>query len=299
MHAVARLALHPVIPNIQASWVKMGHEGVMACLNAGCNDLGGTLMNESITRAAGAAHGQETSPEEMHAMIHAAQRTPRQRTTTYARTHRPNGSPPGLGAGELAEIVNTPLRKRQGRANLVRNDATAFPSSNSAEARENERRGQSCCGRSDSDRLAYRPPVPWPRCAPPASAATAASRRSRATRPRATRASRPCPTDRASSRRTVRLPQTPRGSRSSPTSSQWRGKRPGQAFVERIPQHDQPESARDEERQRGDEPADRADKREPDVPDDRQHTDDREQRRRAEPVFRLQRQPPRTDETIM
>ena len=120
MHAVARLALHPVIPNIQASWVKMGHEGVMACLNAGCNDLGGTLMNESITRAAGAAHGQETSPEEMHAMIHAAQRTPRQRTTMY-QDASPERIAAGLGAGELAEIVNTPLRKRQGRANLVRN----------------------------------------------------------------------------------------------------------------------------------------------------------------------------------
>ena len=54
MHAVARLALHPVIPNIQCSWVKLGPEGAAACLNAGCNDLGGTLMNESISRAAGA-----------------------------------------------------------------------------------------------------------------------------------------------------------------------------------------------------------------------------------------------------
>jgi FO synthase len=126
MHAVARLTLHPVIPNIQASWVKMGHEGVMACLNAGCNDLGGTLMNESITRAAGAAHGQETSPEEMHAMIHAAQRTPRQRTTLYEDAS-PERIAAGLGAGELAQIVNTPLRKRQGRANLVRNEAGGIP----------------------------------------------------------------------------------------------------------------------------------------------------------------------------
>ena len=126
MHAVARLALHPVIPNIQASWVKMGHEGVIACLNAGCNDLGGTLMNESITRAAGAAHGQETSPEEMHAMIRAAERQPRQRTTAY-QDATPERIAAGLGAGELAEIVNTPLRKRQGRANLIRNEAIAIP----------------------------------------------------------------------------------------------------------------------------------------------------------------------------
>ena len=52
MHAVARLALHPHIVNVQASWVKLGYAGVKACLNAGCNDLGGTLMNESISRAA-------------------------------------------------------------------------------------------------------------------------------------------------------------------------------------------------------------------------------------------------------
>jgi FO synthase len=121
MHAVARLALHPVIPNIQASWVKMGHQGVIACLNAGCNDLGGTLMNESITRAAGAAFGQETSPEEMHELIAAAQRTPRQRLTAYGDASAERIAA-GLGAEALGEIVNTPLRKRRGRANLIRND---------------------------------------------------------------------------------------------------------------------------------------------------------------------------------
>jgi FO synthase len=120
MHAVARLALHPVIPNIQASWVKMGHQGVIACLNAGCNDLGGTLMNESITRAAGAAFGQETSPEEMHELIATAQRTPRQRTTAY-QDASPDRIAAGLGAKELSEIVNTPLRKRHGKATLIRN----------------------------------------------------------------------------------------------------------------------------------------------------------------------------------
>ena len=67
MHAVARLALHPLVPNIQASWVKMGPRGVHACLAAGVNDLGGTLMNESITRAAGAGFGEELSPERMEA----------------------------------------------------------------------------------------------------------------------------------------------------------------------------------------------------------------------------------------
>jgi FO synthase len=72
MHAVARLALHPVVKNIQTSWVKMGRDGVATCLQAGANDLGGTLMNESITRAAGALHGEETPPEIMEQIISAA-----------------------------------------------------------------------------------------------------------------------------------------------------------------------------------------------------------------------------------
>ena len=83
MHAVARLVLHPVIENIQVSWVKMGEEGVAACLAAGVNDLGGTLMNESISRAAGTQHGQEMPPPRMEAMIRAAGRVPQQRTTLY------------------------------------------------------------------------------------------------------------------------------------------------------------------------------------------------------------------------
>ncbi|MFQ5660241.1 MAG: 5-amino-6-(D-ribitylamino)uracil--L-tyrosine 4-hydroxyphenyl transferase CofH [Gammaproteobacteria bacterium] len=83
MHAVARLVLYPHINNIQASWVKMGHDGVKVCLRAGVNDLGGTLMNESISRAAGANHGQECSPDEMERLIREAGRTPRQRTSTY------------------------------------------------------------------------------------------------------------------------------------------------------------------------------------------------------------------------
>ena len=122
VHAVARLALHPYIANIQASWVKLGHEGVIAALNAGCNDLGGTLMNESITRAAGAAHGQETSPQRMIAMIEAAGRKPRQRTTTYGDI-APEIAERGLLAGELADIVNTPARKyeRKRTRELVKN----------------------------------------------------------------------------------------------------------------------------------------------------------------------------------
>jgi FO synthase len=83
MHAVARLALNPVIANIQASWVKMGPEGAVACLDAGCNDLGGVLMNESITRAAGAMHGQEIGAADLEAMIYRAGRVPYQRNTLY------------------------------------------------------------------------------------------------------------------------------------------------------------------------------------------------------------------------
>ena len=107
MHAVARLALHPVIPNIQASWVKMGPRGVAECLNAGVNDLGGTLMNESITRAAGASFGQELPPEEMESVIASVNRIPRQRSTAY-------GEPPehqvrrSFGAAELLPVIQTP-----------------------------------------------------------------------------------------------------------------------------------------------------------------------------------------------
>jgi FO synthase len=83
VHAVARLVLHPWITNIQASWVKLGPDGIDAVLRAGVNDLGGTLMNESISRAAGSEHGQEMPPERMEAHIRAAGRVPRQRTTLY------------------------------------------------------------------------------------------------------------------------------------------------------------------------------------------------------------------------
>src|SRR5690606_17194499 len=69
VHAVARLALHPWITNIQASWVKLGLDGARVVLKAGCNDLGGTLMNENISRAAGASHGQEVTAQEMKMLI--------------------------------------------------------------------------------------------------------------------------------------------------------------------------------------------------------------------------------------
>jgi FO synthase len=84
MHAVSRLVLSPQVRNIQTSWVKMGLEGARLCLQAGANDIGGTLMNESITRAAGARHGQEMTPETLEAVILSCQRLPFQRNTLYA-----------------------------------------------------------------------------------------------------------------------------------------------------------------------------------------------------------------------
>jgi FO synthase len=83
MHAVARLALNPWINNIQVSWVKMGPEGSQAALKAGCNDLGGTLMNEIISRSAGAAHGQELGPDEMRRLATEIGRPWARRNTVY------------------------------------------------------------------------------------------------------------------------------------------------------------------------------------------------------------------------
>ncbi len=85
MHAVARLALHGAVANVQASWVKLGPARAAALLRAGANDMGGVLMNESITRAAGAAHGQEVSPAALDALIRGAGRVPAQRTTLYGQ----------------------------------------------------------------------------------------------------------------------------------------------------------------------------------------------------------------------
>ncbi len=109
VHAVARLALHPEITNIQASWVKLGPEGTRQALAAGVNDVGGTLMNESISRSAGADFGQELPPERMEELIRSAGRNPRQRTTLY-------GEPPdervraSFGAEPLAEPLNPPVK---------------------------------------------------------------------------------------------------------------------------------------------------------------------------------------------
>jgi FO synthase len=109
LHAVARLALHPLITNIQASWVKLGPDGVRQALAAGVNDLGGTLMNESISRAAGSQWGQELPPEAMEELIRSAGRTPRQRTTTYGEPSETQVRR-SFGAAPLAEPLNPPVR---------------------------------------------------------------------------------------------------------------------------------------------------------------------------------------------
>lgn len=110
MHAVARLTLHGMIPNIQTSWVKLGEQGTAACLNAGVNDLGGTLMNESISRAAGAAHGQEFTPAGMEAFITALGRSPRHRTTLYDDAPAERRAK-ALKAAPLTEMIQTPANK--------------------------------------------------------------------------------------------------------------------------------------------------------------------------------------------
>jgi FO synthase len=110
MHAVARLALHPLITNIQTSWVKMGPDGAALCLNAGANDLGGTLMNESISRAAGTQHGQEFPPEAMEGLIRSIGRVPLQRDTLYRAASQERRAV-SFDAPELAPVVQTPPRK--------------------------------------------------------------------------------------------------------------------------------------------------------------------------------------------
>ncbi len=112
MHAVARLVFNGLIDNIQTSWVKMGAEGVAACLNAGANDLGGTLMNESITRAAGAGHGQEWSPVTMEARIRDLGREPRMRDTLY-RDVSAERRRAAFDAPELIPLENAAAGKRQ------------------------------------------------------------------------------------------------------------------------------------------------------------------------------------------
>ena len=83
IHALSRVLLHGAIRNIQVSWVKLGIETSLACLQAGANDFGGTLMEENISKAAGATFGEYVAPEEFRAHIRKIGRTPAERSTTY------------------------------------------------------------------------------------------------------------------------------------------------------------------------------------------------------------------------
>ena len=89
IHAIGRIVLHPHITNIQASWVKLGVDGVVASLDVGVNDFGGTLGEEHISRMAGASHGLGHSVSEIDSVVRRAGRTPVERTTTYDRPSLP------------------------------------------------------------------------------------------------------------------------------------------------------------------------------------------------------------------
>lgn len=115
MHAIARLVLGPLIPNIQTSWVKMGSEGAKAALAAGANDLGGSLMNESITRAAGSTHGQEMNPQSLELLIQDSGRTPRMRTTLYRNAPQERHAT-ARSAPDLTDIVLTPVAQQRQRS---------------------------------------------------------------------------------------------------------------------------------------------------------------------------------------
>jgi FO synthase len=103
VHALARILLYGAISNIQVSWVKLGYGRALECLNAGANDFGGTLMEENISKSAGAAFGEYVSPEEFRSMIRSIGRLPAERTTDYRirqifshETHEPSVVPPRL-----------------------------------------------------------------------------------------------------------------------------------------------------------------------------------------------------------
>jgi FO synthase len=83
VHSIARILLHTRIDNVQCSWVKLGDEGTVAMLNGGANDIGGTLMEETISRMAGSQWGSYKSVTDLEAIATAAGRPARQRTTTY------------------------------------------------------------------------------------------------------------------------------------------------------------------------------------------------------------------------
>ena len=103
VHALSRVLLHGAIKNIQVSWVKMGFPMSLECLRAGANDFSGTLMEENISKAAGATFGEYVSPEEFRAMIRSIGRIPAERTTTYKIRQRFD-EPEGEIGGTVARL---------------------------------------------------------------------------------------------------------------------------------------------------------------------------------------------------
>jgi FO synthase len=112
MQAVGRIAYRGAIDNIQVSWVKTGIAGARQALQAGCNDLGGTLMDENISRAAGASHGQEADEHDFHAMVDPLGRPLEQRTTLYGRIRtegrRLRPAPEAHDHGDAVPVVLRP-----------------------------------------------------------------------------------------------------------------------------------------------------------------------------------------------
>ena len=115
MHAVSRLVFHKFIPNIQTSWVKLGPAGIKFCLETGANDVGGTLMSETITKSAGASYGQEMTPEMVITLVNDIDRIPKQRTTLYETPSKERKNA-GFNVADLEPEITT-LAERYKRAN--------------------------------------------------------------------------------------------------------------------------------------------------------------------------------------
>jgi FO synthase len=105
VHAIARITYRGLIDNIQASWVKLGLDGVRQLLQAGVNDVGGTLMDENISRAAGASHGQHVDEKELGELVTGIGRRLRRRSTSYQLLDHD-----GAGADRLTTMPQLSLR---------------------------------------------------------------------------------------------------------------------------------------------------------------------------------------------
>jgi len=123
MYAVSRLMLNNWIPNVQVSWVKEGPKLAQFCLNAGANDFGGTLINESISTAAGATHGQLMRPRELRALIRDVGRRPAQRSTTYEILRALDGQEEPLDILDSVEVKEASLGSYQ---QLVKHESFKF-----------------------------------------------------------------------------------------------------------------------------------------------------------------------------